>query len=104
MIVLVRFPPLHPFSIGMEGGRSQGGVVTPSSVTSEQQVCDLLHDAAMISDVVTVVADLRVTVLLCQVVHQVVGTVQVQHALAVVHCGGNQNFVAHGVSFELQSL
>lgn len=32
-MVLVRFPPRHPFSIGMEGGRSQGGVVTPSSVT-----------------------------------------------------------------------
>ena len=95
-MVLVRFPPRHPFSIVMEGGRSQGGVVTPSGVTSEQQVCDLIDDAAVISNKVTITTDLSVPVLFSQIIHQIVGTVQIQDGLAFIGGGGDQDFVADG--------
>ena len=72
-------------------------VDTPPTATSEQEICDLLHDAAMVCDVVSVVTDLSIPELLCQVIHQIVGTVQVQNGLGLIRGGGNQDFVTHWV-------
>ena len=52
---------------------------------------------AVVCDMVSVVTDLSVTVLLCQVIHDVVGTVQVADGLGLVRGRGNQDFVTHGV-------
>ena len=76
-------------------------VDTPCSVTSEQHVCDLLHDAAVICDVDPIVTDLSITMLLCQIVADVVGTVQLQNGLGLVRGRGNQDLVTHVVLFEL---
>ena len=79
-------------------------VDTSPTVTSEQHVGNLLHDAAIVCDVDAVVTDLSIPVLLCQVVADVMGTVQVADGLRLMHGRGNQDFVTHGVSFELKSL
>ena len=70
---------------------------SPPTVTSEQEICDLLHDAAMVCDVDPIMADLSIPELLCQVIHQVVGTVQVQDGLRLIRGRGNQDFVTHWV-------
>jgi len=70
-------------------------VDTPCSVTSEQHVCNLLHDAAIVGNVDPIVTDLSIPMLLCQIVAEVVGTVQVQDGLGLVHCRGNQDLVTH---------
>ena len=72
-------------------------VDSPPTVTSEQEICDLLHDAAMVCNVDPIMADLSIPELLCQVIHQVVGTVQVQDRLRLIGGRGNQDFVTHWV-------
>ena len=66
-------------------------VDTPPTVTSPQEG----GRVAVVCDVVTVVTDLSVTEFLCQVQADQVGTVQIGHALTLVHGRGNQNFVTH---------
>ena len=52
---------------------------------------------AVVCDMVSVVTDLSVTVLLCQIVADVMATVQVQDGLRLMHGRGNQDFVTHWV-------
>ena len=52
---------------------------------------------AVVCDVVSVVTDLSVTVLLCQIVADIMGTVQVADGLRLIHGRGNQDFVTHWV-------
>ena len=59
---------------------------------------------AVVCDMVPIMADLSVTELFGKVVADVMGTVQVQDGLGLMHGRGNQNFVTHWVSFELKSL
>jgi len=72
-------------------------VDTSPTVTSEQQVCDLLHDAAIVRNVDAVVTDLSIPVLLCQIVADVMSAIQFQDGLGLVHGRGNQDFVTHVV-------
>ena len=51
----------------------------------------------VVCDMVSVVTDLSVTELLCQVQANQVCSVQVRDGLGLVHGGGNQNFVTHWV-------
>ena len=52
---------------------------------------------AVVCDMVSVVTDLSVTELLCQVQADQVGTVQVTDGLGLVRGRGDQNFVTHWV-------
>ena len=52
---------------------------------------------AVVCDMVTVVTDLSVTKLLCQVQADQVGTVQVADGLRLIGGRGNQDFVTHWV-------
>jgi len=52
---------------------------------------------AVVCDVMSVVADLSVTKLLCQVQADQVGTVQVADGLRLIGGRGNQDFVTHWV-------
>jgi len=72
-------------------------VDTSPTVTSEQEICDLLHDATVVCDMVSVVTDLSIPKLLCQIVAEIMGTVQVQDGLGLIRGRGNQNFVTHWV-------
>jgi len=56
---------------------------------------------AIVGNVVTIETDLSITVLFCQIVAEVVGTVQLQNGLGLVRGRGNQDFVTHVVLFEL---
>ena len=68
-------------------------VDTPPTVTSPQEG----GRVAVVCDVVTVVTDLSVTKLLCQVQADVMGTVQVTDGLRLIRGRGNQDFVTHWV-------
>ena len=68
-------------------------VDTSPTVTSPQEG----GGVAVVCDMVSVVTDLSVTELLCQVVADVMGTVQVQDGLGLVRGRGNQDFVTHVV-------
>jgi len=59
---------------------------------------------AVVCDVVSVVTDLSVTKLLCQVQADQVGTVQVTDGLAFVGGRGNQDFVTHWVCLTVPLL
>ena len=59
---------------------------------------------AIVCDVMSILADLSVTEFLCQVVAHVHGVVVLNVGTILIGGRGNQNFVAHWVSFELKSL
>ena len=68
-------------------------VDTLPTVTSPQEG----GGVAVVCDVVSVVTDLSVTVLLCQVVADVMGTVQIADGLRLIRGRGDKDFVTHVV-------
>ena len=76
-------------------GKSRGLDQFPNWHTSEEEISDLLHDAAIVCDMVSVVTDLSITALLCQIVADIMGTVQVTDGLRLIRGRGNQDFVTH---------
>ena len=79
------------------GGKSRGLDQFPDRHTSEEEISDLLHDAAIVCDMDAVVTDLSIPELLRQIVADIMSTIQVQNGLGLVHGGGNQDFVTHWV-------
>ena len=75
-------------------------VDTSPTVTSPQEG----GGVAVVCDVVSVVADLSVTELLCQVQADQVGTVQVTDGLGLVRGRGDQDFVTHVVCLTVPVL
>ena len=52
---------------------------------------------AVVCDVVTVVTDLSIPELLCQIVAEIIGTVQIRDGLGLVRGRGDDDFVTHEV-------
>ena len=75
-------------------------VATSPTVTSPQE----RSGVAVVCDMVPVVADLSVPVLLCQVVADVMGTVQVADGLRLMHGRGDKDFVTHVVCLTVPVL
>ena len=75
-------------------------VDTLPTVTSPQEG----GGVAIVCDVVSVVTDLSVPELLCQVQADQVGTVQVRDGLRLMHGRGNQDFVTHVVCLTVPVL
>ena len=75
-------------------------VDTSPTVTSPQE----RSGVAVVCDMVPVVADLSVPVLFCQVVADVMGTVQIADGLRLMHGRGDKDFVTHVVCLTVPVL
>ena len=88
-MVLVRFPPLHPFSVVMEGGEVKG-VWSPPQVSQEHA------GVAVVAQVVPIETHLSIPKLFREGVAEVPGTLLTEDALALPGGRGDQDFVADG--------
>lgn len=92
----------------VSGCVDSGSIGDASTVHRNQWTpCQLSQEGsgvAVVCDMVSVVTDLSIPELLCQVQADQVGTIEIGDRLRLVHRRRDQNFVTHLISFELKSV